>query len=218
MDCLAPFVVRQPDDRRLRDRWMFAQAVLGLERIDVLAARNDHLPGATDQKQIAIRVKIPRIAGKVESALQDLGRLVGPVPVPLHGKGAGPRGADLVDKLCDHAGIRAGTDPREGQMKLGPVRNDQEVRRQGKPDTCARRCPVHGRDHRHGDFSQQRDDLIDAGLHRAFDRRATQKYLLRVKICARAKAAARSCEDNGPMAQIGAFLDERGQQLPAHLG
>src|ERR1700676_4330167 len=68
VDLLASNLVRAPDDRRSLDRWVLEQHILDLTRIVVLAAADDHVLLAVDQKEEAVVVAVPDVP-RVEPAL-----------------------------------------------------------------------------------------------------------------------------------------------------
>src|SRR5262245_27277562 len=56
-DDLVPFGVRAPDHRRLAHVSVLEQHLFHLARIDVRAARNDHVLGAVLEREVAVRVE-----------------------------------------------------------------------------------------------------------------------------------------------------------------
>ena len=80
-DALAEALVRRSDDRDLVDARMRGQHVLHLERMDVLAARDDHVVDAPVEPQVAVLVEVTRVAGAVPAVPHRLRIRVGPIPV-----------------------------------------------------------------------------------------------------------------------------------------
>src|SRR5260370_18344813 len=77
VDPLTPFCIRYADHRHLFDVRMRADEVLDLRRIDVLAARDDHVALAVDPIVEAIRVAAGGAARRRASAARPL-----PLPCP----------------------------------------------------------------------------------------------------------------------------------------
>ena len=63
-DCLAPFVVGNPDDDDLAHVRVRREHVLDLARIDVVAAGDDHVGGTIDEIEKAGFVKAADVAGR----------------------------------------------------------------------------------------------------------------------------------------------------------
>ena len=66
LDHLADRRVGLADDRRLGDRRVIGQRVLDLERADQVSSGLDHVVGAADEPEVAVRVALGEVAGQVE--------------------------------------------------------------------------------------------------------------------------------------------------------
>ena len=84
VDRLAPAVVGHAEHGGLGDGRVAHQRRLDLERVDVLAARDDHVPRAVEQVEVAVVVGVDDVAGAVPAVDQRLGGLVRAVPVAEH--------------------------------------------------------------------------------------------------------------------------------------
>ena len=78
---LAPIVVRNAEHGAFIDRRVAVESVFDLRRIDVFAARNDHVLGAVDQKQKPVFIDIANVAGadpaiRIDRRLGGFGVLV----------------------------------------------------------------------------------------------------------------------------------------------
>ena len=107
LDRLAPALIRYTDDRTIGNRRMLHQHVLNLSRIDVLAARNDHILNSIVDEQIAI-TQIAGIAGAKPAAL-----IIVSLPAlreRLHGSGR-------VTPIAQH--ILRGPDPNFADVAIG---------------------------------------------------------------------------------------------------
>src|SRR5919201_2543102 len=93
---LAPPRIGHPDDGRLSDRRMRVEDVLDLGGVHVLAAADDHVLFAVDERQESLLVEPPEVAG-AEPAVggERLGRRLGLVPVA--GEHVRPTELDLAD-------------------------------------------------------------------------------------------------------------------------
>ena len=116
LDRLAPLLVGHADDRGLGDGRVLEEAVLDLDRADVLAAGDDHVLLAVGDHDVRA-VEVAAVAG-VEPAVDDrLGRLLGLLPVALeHVVGAGEHLALVVDPDAHADGGHAGA-----AEALGPL-------------------------------------------------------------------------------------------------
>src|SRR5579884_2165271 len=94
-DLLAPFGMRAADHRGLGEAGMAQQHLLDLARVDVAAARDDHVLRAVAQGQEAVRVHIAEVAGMQPAAAQRLGIGGRVLPIALHDAIA--LGHDLAD-------------------------------------------------------------------------------------------------------------------------
>src|SRR5437879_13684466 len=83
---LAPFFVRQADDRDLLHSRVAQQNPFHLEAGDVLAAADDHVLDAVADLDVAIRVETRRIAGMYPPVTDDSLRLLRIFVVPLHAR------------------------------------------------------------------------------------------------------------------------------------
>ena len=83
-DALAVVGVRQADHRDVGDVGVRGQGALDFDRVDVVAACDDHVLEPVDQGQVAIRVDAGQVAGVQPAAPEGLGGLGGLVPVTLH--------------------------------------------------------------------------------------------------------------------------------------
>ncbi len=83
LDLLAEVLVGHADDRRVEDLGVRDQQVLGLLRVDVHAARDDHVRLAVGQVEVAVGVDVADVADRRRGAAgaAALGRLVGIAPV-----------------------------------------------------------------------------------------------------------------------------------------
>ena len=80
---------------------------LDLERVDVLAARDDHVLGAVDHGEVAVLVGGDDVAGAVPAVDQGLGGRVGALPVAEHDvRPADPQLAGLAGRPA-HLGLDA---------------------------------------------------------------------------------------------------------------
>ena len=98
---------------------MAHEPLLDLERVHVLAARDDHVVDAADEIEVAVGVELPEIAREVP-AVPDLPRIgVGPLPVAREGLVAGERAGDLPDlaRRDDRVGRRAGSTGSTRRMR-----------------------------------------------------------------------------------------------------
>src|SRR3984885_8925922 len=89
-DRLAPLVVGHADDGDRADRGVREQALLDLQRVDVLPAGDDHVLLAVDQVEQPVGVKRADVAGVAPAVAQDLGRGGAVVPVPAEHGGRPP--------------------------------------------------------------------------------------------------------------------------------
>ncbi len=80
-DGTAPLVVGQADHGCLANAGAGVQYLLDLTRIDVLAARHDHVVGAALEIVVAVSVGPKQVAGVQPAVAQALARLGGVVPV-----------------------------------------------------------------------------------------------------------------------------------------
>ena len=83
-DALAEALVVLADDGCLVHAGMAHEPLLDLERMHVLAARDDHVVDAADEVEVAVGVELPEVAGEVP-AVPDL-PLVGVGPLPVAGE------------------------------------------------------------------------------------------------------------------------------------
>src|SRR5436190_95846 len=83
-DDLAPFWMRAPDHRGLAYPRVLEQHLLDLARIDIGAARDDHVLGPVFQREIAVRIEHADVPGMQPAAAQSLRGRVGVLPVPGH--------------------------------------------------------------------------------------------------------------------------------------
>src|SRR4051794_39627614 len=97
-DDLTPFRMRPADHRGFAHARVLEQHFLDLARIDVGAARYDHVLGAVLQCEIAVGVEDADIAGVQPAAAQGLRSRVGVFPVARH------HHVPLADDLADFAG------------------------------------------------------------------------------------------------------------------
>ena len=100
----APLLVRNPEHGDLEHRRVGGQRVLDLGRVDVLAARDDHVLGPVDDEDVPAVVDRRQVATAVPAVGREgPRRLVGAVPVPGHDVRAADHDlADLAD-LADGA-------------------------------------------------------------------------------------------------------------------
>src|SRR5712691_9531308 len=83
-DRLAPPVVRHADDRDVGDGRMVGQRILDLGRVDVLAARDDHVLHPVGEEEIAVLVEKAGVARpEPPVGVERPGRLVRLAPVAL---------------------------------------------------------------------------------------------------------------------------------------
>ena len=90
--------MRQADHGQLGHGRVRRQGVLDLGAVDVLAAGDDHVLLAVDHVQEALLVRADQVTGMEPAAAERLGRGLGVLPVPGHGRRA------AVDDLADLAG------------------------------------------------------------------------------------------------------------------
>ena len=95
MDDLSPVLIRLADDDRLVDGRMLGDDVLDLQRMEVLAAANDHVVGASGEVEIALFVPASEVSGAKPASGQRLRRAFRHLQVAVHG-GVAPPG-DLAD-------------------------------------------------------------------------------------------------------------------------
>ena len=88
---LAPLQVGYAHDCDLADRGMVAEHVLDLGRRDRLAAGPDDVAGAADDREVAVVVERPEIAGVVPAVTQRVGGGGGIVEVAVHQERAAHR-------------------------------------------------------------------------------------------------------------------------------
>ena len=125
-DALAPAVVGRADDRDLAHARVAREHVLDLERVDVLAARDDHVVDPADDPEVAVLVEPAEVAGEVPAVAERLRVGVGPVPV------AGERlvGVEVAEDLALLAGrddvvgrrLGLGATRRRRAFSAGPAR------------------------------------------------------------------------------------------------
>ncbi len=77
-------MVGQPDHRRILDRFMRAQKVFDLHRINVLSARDNDIFLAVHQIDKAVFIHLRHVAREQPAVFQDFGRGFGIVVVTLH--------------------------------------------------------------------------------------------------------------------------------------
>ncbi len=105
---LSQALVRLADDGGLVDAGVAHEPLLDLERMHVLAARDDHVVDAPDEVEVAVGVELPEVAGEVP-AVPDLALVgVGPLPVAGERLVAGERAGHLADLPRRHLGLRRG--------------------------------------------------------------------------------------------------------------
>ena len=80
-DPRAQSLVGSADHRHLAHPRVAREHVLDLHRVDVLAARDDHVVDPAVDPEIAVGVEMPGVAGVVPAVADRLGVCVGPVPV-----------------------------------------------------------------------------------------------------------------------------------------
>src|SRR6266446_6752536 len=100
--------MRDSDYRALTHARVSHQDGLHLERVDVLATRDDHVLDAVRQKDITLRVHTAPIAGMHPAASDRGGCRVGTVPVAEHNPGSSNR--DFTE-FATHLGSSDGTRP-----------------------------------------------------------------------------------------------------------
>src|SRR3954447_2066868 len=83
-DDLAPFGVRPADDRSFAHAAVLEQHLLDLTRIDVRAARDDHVLGPIFQRDVTVRIEHADIARVQPAAAQRLRGRIGIFPVARH--------------------------------------------------------------------------------------------------------------------------------------
>ncbi len=81
-DRLAPALVGQPEDGHLADGRVAHEDLLDLDRVDVLAAGDDHVLLAVDERDVAVLVDLAEVAGVEPAAAERLGRRLRQHPVP----------------------------------------------------------------------------------------------------------------------------------------
>ena len=85
LDRLAPFLVGHADDGDLHDRGMLGEYPLDLDRVDVLATRDDHVLEPVLDEDVAAVVDAADVAGAEPAVLGDrLGGRLRLVVVALH--------------------------------------------------------------------------------------------------------------------------------------
>lgn len=87
MNALAPIRVRQADDRERGYSRMGGKHRLDLRRIDILAARHDHVLQPIDDRDISVRIHPPDIAGVHPAVAQHRCGFLGPPPIAEHDVG-----------------------------------------------------------------------------------------------------------------------------------
>src|SRR5712692_2017167 len=80
----APVRIRDPDHQRFLHVRVLVDRLLDHLRIDVEAARKDHVLLAVENEEIAVFVHSPDVAGQKAAVRKGCGRFVRPVPVTLH--------------------------------------------------------------------------------------------------------------------------------------
>ena len=93
---LAETVVGRADHRHLAHAGVAREHVLDLERMDVLAAGDDHVVQPAVDPEVAVRVEVPGVARVVPAVADRLRVGVGPVPVAGERLVAREVGADLA--------------------------------------------------------------------------------------------------------------------------
>src|SRR5207302_10979554 len=88
LHALRPFRVGHADDGGIGHGRVLLYAALDLGRVDVLGRRLHHPGLGTDERDGAVRFAPAEIAGVVPAAALPLGVHLGPVPVPVHDRGA----------------------------------------------------------------------------------------------------------------------------------
>src|SRR5436305_6356661 len=83
-DDLTPFGMGPADDRSLAHTSVLEQHFLDLARVDVRAARDDHVLGAILQREVAVRVEHADIAGVQPAGAERLRGRLGILPVARH--------------------------------------------------------------------------------------------------------------------------------------
>src|SRR4051812_34900047 len=83
-DDFAPFGMRPADDRSFAHAPVLEQHLLNLTRIDVRAARDDHVLGAILEREVTIRIEHADVAGVRPAAAQSLRRRLEIFPVARH--------------------------------------------------------------------------------------------------------------------------------------
>ena len=111
-DALAPAVVGRADDRDLAHARRAREHVLDLDRMDVLAARDDHVVDAADDPEVAVLVEPADVARVVPAVADRLRVRVRPVPV------AGERlvGAHVAEDLA----LARRVEPQAGVQRRAP--------------------------------------------------------------------------------------------------
>ena len=112
---LAPVVVRDAEHRGVADRGVRQQGGLDLGRVDVHAARHDHVDLAVAQVEEAVVVELTHVAdGEVVAVAVGRGllgiALVRELAHELEVDGADGAGRDLVAVVVEH--LHVGADPR----------------------------------------------------------------------------------------------------------
>ena len=80
-DRLAPALVGQPEDGDLAHGRVADDDLLDLDRVDVLAAGDDHVLLAVDERDVAVLVDLAEVAGVEPAAAERVGRRPGQHPV-----------------------------------------------------------------------------------------------------------------------------------------
>src|SRR5579884_142184 len=108
-DSLTPFPVRYPDERGVLDLWMLAQQLLDFDRVDLLAAADDHILEPSRDDHVAIVVVAAEIARMQPAADHCLAGPLGHAPVAVHQRRSARD--DLADLARSHVASVGVDDP-----------------------------------------------------------------------------------------------------------
>ena len=150
-DALAEPLVRLADDGDLAHAGMAREDVLDLERVDVLAARDDHVVDAAVEPEVAVLVEPPDVAGAVPAVADRLRVGVGAVPVAGERLVGGQVAEDLAvlaearqarvqRRAAGAAGLRALVGADRERVDLGRAVVVDEDRAARTPRRTARRA------------------------------------------------------------------------------
>ena len=147
-DGLAPALVGQPEDGDLAHRRVAHEDLLDLDRVDVLAAGDDHVLLAVDERDVAVVVDLAEVAGVEPAAAERVGRrrrqhpVAGEDVLAAHEQLADLADGDVAVVVVDEAGLdvqQRAADRAELLLDVVGVEHGHRRRRLGQAEALLER-------------------------------------------------------------------------------